>query len=870
MTSPTEGVYDLRGRSGGQLACARCHSMHLQTPNAKLTRMANDQDQMCMDCHRSRAVTTSASGTHPVNINYAAKAGASQGKLLNSMVNANSSNGTSNLQSYIAPTTGNLVCSTCHGVHYTDSRSSTFDGASSAKGRKNFANLSAGDGYILRTDRRGKAVLSGQTMSNQDSINICTNCHAGKRSHNAKDQDVQCSDCHGAHVEFDATSSSALNPQHLRNAYLVRRNVTKAGMANKIYFRYTALSKREYKNTQGTGVCQGCHDVPPPSDVYPPEHDSTSAVACNKCHYHSSQAGSFSGACGKCHGNPPTSATPGPGGLATPATGALGGGVAAGAHEKHVVTRKMDCNVCHNGYAGRTMPNNSIDMGFQITGGTFPGFKGNSLAGTYNNTVTLNAPYTGFSNGGSGINNTCANVYCHGATLPPGSVSSAPGAMSSPSWSGNSTQVSCGTCHTTDGSVLYGSHPAHAAGGGSMNLECDTCHPAMPVNDTTHMNGAVQWDFSVKPGGLGISPTAQYKAPDGVYSNTGETGRLAPSSANVGYGTCNNIVCHGQATNIPWGGTLRSTDTCAKCHSSFQSYSTVTNKEFYSTGYPVKVTSNTNAKVGAHITHLSGRISARLHCEDCHGSVALKSATHMNGVTDFNWSTLATKNGTITYDSATGQCSNVYCHGASFIGGTDKAPIWTTPFMSAQITAATCKACHGFPPSGHASFGVSTPSGFPTSVCSGCHPNVNSLGTTYDTIFVDKSKHIDGTIDKSGSGGCDGCHGYPPSTRPFKGTQNNWSSARFTKNSTAGGSHTVAAHVPKTAMPSQGWNNCTNCHTEVPDHTNYNPARVRFNPRNRFNSSVLPKYTSNRLLYSQHVTGTCSNVACHYQKSPKW
>jgi hypothetical protein len=278
-----------RTLNSNQLACEMCHSVHhYDNSSSKGLRLANDQDQMCMDCHRSRNQQSHTSGTHPVNIKYSDAVTANPTKFKASPENANPANPTSDLSTRFT-STGNVVCSTCHGVHFSDSRSSTFDGASSAKGRYNYANLSSSDGYILRTDRRGVSTAGGQT----DKLNICTNCHAGKTNHNAHGQDIQCSDCHGAHVEYDESNSAALNPLNMPNVYLIRRNVAKAGQPSKIYFRYTG-TPREYNNANGTGVCQGCHDVPPPGGIYPPEHDSSSATVCNSCHSHGGQAGSFS------------------------------------------------------------------------------------------------------------------------------------------------------------------------------------------------------------------------------------------------------------------------------------------------------------------------------------------------------------------------------------------------------------------------------------------------------------------------------------------------------------------------------------------------------------------------------------------------
>jgi len=152
---------------------------------------------------------------------------------------------------------------------------------------------------------------------------------------------------------------------------------------------------------------------------------------------------------------------------------------------------------------------------------------------------------------------------------------------------------------------------------------------------------------------------------------------------------------------------------------------------------------------------------------------------------------------------------------------------------------------------------------------------MNAAGTTYADIFVDKSLHINGIVNVSG-GGCNGCHGYPPANKRFKGTHNNWSSARMENYSGGGGVHTVAGHIPPTASPDQAWANCSNCHNQN-DHAMsplaFKPSsniKVRIDSRVRFSADRTPKYTSNKLDGALHVSGNCSNVACHFQKTPKW
>src|SRR6185369_10184311 len=125
MTTNTNGVGNLRGRTGNQLACVRCHSPHLANAPGAMLRMAIDQDQMCVDCHRSRNQQSHLSGTHPVNVNYDTAKGSFNRP---NPLNANPANPTSDLSNRFTVTdpARNIVCTTCHGVHYTDSRSSTF------------------------------------------------------------------------------------------------------------------------------------------------------------------------------------------------------------------------------------------------------------------------------------------------------------------------------------------------------------------------------------------------------------------------------------------------------------------------------------------------------------------------------------------------------------------------------------------------------------------------------------------------------------------------------------------------------------------------------------------------------------------------
>ena len=267
----TGALSQVQNYTGSELACVNCHNPHTNV-RTKYQRIANDSDQLCLDCHRSRNVQTAAAGSHPVLVGYSSAAKAAPAEFVGKIpVNANPANPTSDLGATLSDD-GKLLCTTCHGVHSADSRSSNYVNG--------FKNYSTGDGNLLRTNPRGAKVAGGA----KDKVNICTNCHAGKMNHNGMGQDVQCIDCHGAHVEYDPNDPSGSKGI---NVNLIRRNLP--GKTNQIFFRYTG-DNREYKNDAGTGVCQGCHAVP--NTIA--DHASNDPNVCNKCHSHNNATSSFS------------------------------------------------------------------------------------------------------------------------------------------------------------------------------------------------------------------------------------------------------------------------------------------------------------------------------------------------------------------------------------------------------------------------------------------------------------------------------------------------------------------------------------------------------------------------------------------------
>jgi predicted CxxxxCH...CXXCH cytochrome family protein len=498
-----------------------------------------------------------------------------------------------------------------------------------------------------------------------------------------------------------------------------------------------------------------------------------------------------------------------------------------------------NCSLCHTGATTNTaLPTlNHIDGNINVNSG-YPATVTKHAAGTY----------TG----------TCSAASCHANVYGAGS-------MTTPVWG---TTSGCSACHTI---AIGATGPATGSHAAHNNPTCTACHNAGTTATTVPSIGHADGNINVTNG----YPATVAKHAAGSYT-----------------GTCSTSVCHGQgaptwgATNaVPVNGFPYSSAQCGKCHSQEGTVTAAT--PFYSTAIP-KVTLNTNAKVGAHTAHLASvdTLHPALACADCHGAVALNDPTHMNGSTTFNWSALAkTGNLSPAYNATTGQCSNVYCHGGAMPGGdtsgSNRTPTWSNPnYLPATLTVAGCGTCHGFPPptsSGHPV--VTIPAGFPGTVAIGgtcnCHANINPAGNSYANIFVDYTKHINGTLE---GGACNACHGYPPVSATFvgAGVQNNWSSARTENYVGGGGAHSINAHVSKTAKHNDGFAFCVKCHSSADHLTSpevYKPSsniKVKVNQRYRFEAAKQFKYSSNRLDDASHVTGTCSNSSCHFGATPKW
>ncbi len=229
-----------------------------------------------------------------------------------------------------------------------------------------------------------------------------------------------------------------------------------------------------------------------------------------------------------------------------------------------------------------------------------------------------------------------SRVYglCSAATCHSNPYSSGSGA--SPTWGSSGGCISChnaGGAFTDDGAPATGSHARHLA---LNNVLCEQCHTGAIKNSSggvTHANGTVE-----VTSGYTASPVAKHTA--GTY-----TGTCSTSCHSDGNGT--------RVTTPLWGVTMPA--DCTGCHGGA---ATVT---------PTYGVINT----GKHSSHMNnystlGR-SNNFMCAECHAkTVSMTSNTvittrgnHLNSFKDYSG---VKAGGSDSYATATGVCSNVYCH----------------------------------------------------------------------------------------------------------------------------------------------------------------------------------------------------------------
>lgn len=663
LTNLSAAIRPSYATAAGVISCASCHQQHgLQGNNLlKVTAV----DKLCFDCHRSRNLKDVQKGTHPVNFDYAtSKVATNPADYQPQPVNANPANPTSAMKLV----DGKVLCSTCHGVHFTDSNARTFDNASSSR----YGNLSSSQGYLLRTDLRG-----GQA----NDINICTNCHAGKKAHNNKGQNIQCADCHGAHVDPGDGSAP--------NVWLVRRYMNYSGGVKLDSYRRKVLNQGigAQSNFAGDdGVCQACHSVPPPGGSYPSEHASTDPNVCRSCHTHGASAGSFSADCKGCHGYPPQqNVAGGPQGYAKNsqydyATSGVFKDETVSGHLPHAgnAPYSFSCFECHAGNKHAT--GNFQQVFIQKTG---------ILAATGGAVPSYN------------VNGTCATTYCHSNGAPAGSIPT----YKTPAWANAKGSIigtagECNACH--DASPATNAHGGHL----SFGFACELCHSATAIGSNKikdinkHVNGVKEIVFS---GLAALGGTSVF---------------------NDSTNSCSTLYCHSNGNQgalvyvNPPAWTSGAKFGCNGCHGT----SNTLGAPDYANGGPGATAAN------SHNGHTAGYADTTV-CSNCHfttvssttGNALASDSKHLSGSVDVVFNP-AVAGPNASYDPATKTCANVACHGNSLAQWGSKGGCLGCHSASINNRAAITPQFSG---NSHHIQGV-TPSG---EHCYQCHWEANSDGS---------------------------------------------------------------------------------------------------------------------------------------------
>lgn len=898
------------------LSCDRCHSLHgpLQsaTNSFPFLRMLKDQDQICFECHSPRKTTNQTTGSHPVTMTYtsAIKKFARYTTIFyTTPVNANPANTTSAMRL----NGGQVLCSTCHGVHFADSNSATFDNASSAL----LGRLATGDGFLLRTD------LHGPTP---DATNICTNCHKGKYAHNGKNQNVQCADCHAGHVdEADGTRS---------NVWLVRRYMTYStsltGTVNNrklaipTFFQSTTV--KNYRNAGNTGVCQSCHALP--GTVA--EHSQPN-VDCNACHYHNNPKGSFAAvSCNGCHGQPPSvNVASGPNGYAA---GYIGVNEALSAHSSHAggTAYTYACIDCHMGYAHQS---GNYQQVFLSPAGTLAA--SNGAAPVYDTTAR-----------------TCATTYCHSNGAPRGGSIAylAPMAWANGKGAIIGAAGECAACHGDAKTLATNAHKLHVNPNTGKGYACEVCHAATVTGSTAikdktrHVDGFKNISFSsttiIVAAGTTWNTTAATCA-TACHSN-GKGVLSTPNWTNAATGACGSCHkatgatpmdtnAHLQHLTVTYGPLLgTAVNACQACHT----YTTDTAATHVNGTVDTLVANCTTSchKNGITIVDWSkGRVS----CESCHTGLL----SVISGVTAPDKTLNASKgHGQATF-TGTPTCQSCHNANAAHISGI----LGDAVRLTLANDNTQCASCHNVAgkvktPFANMETHFTTRSGSQDMLCKQCHDphgstnlsmirtqlkgtwtNATSYTITYnDSVngFINtntnrglcqvchtKTNHYKAGVAETGHptsgcldchshtapGGafmpkntCDACHGYPPAPRNIAGltfgTTGNYANAAYENYSGGGGAHLIGSHISATVTPDQGWVNCVKCHNDgaanhrtiTPIKTNIANVTVVIDPKYKFNATKQMSYSGAKLVTPGNITGSCTNVECHFQASPKW
>jgi predicted CxxxxCH...CXXCH cytochrome family protein len=541
------------------------------------------------------------------------------------------------------------------------------------------------------------------------------------------------------------------------------------------------------------------------------------------------------------------------------------------------------CSYCHASRPTTGSHNAHFNTGFAHCG--------NCHAGAVENT-TLSASH----------NNNVIDVYM-----------STPGDMGYPQAKAVGSaygKCSSGSCHT-DGRGNNVLSPLW----GTSNNDCSACHANLPPTGShaQHITGVGVTCGRCHKGAIqGTTPPILHNSGyiDVYQTSEGDYGYPARKTIGSAFTSCTTANCHGRLSPV-WGSNTTNYQ-CTKCHGKgtvLANYSTVSNVQaapgYAGVGIGVgrqvgTISSNVSndPKVGAHDSHLRAlnNLGHPTLCSDCHTVPATAFVSgHMDGSSLPTWSNMAKNVETIpgsatpytytkgalatNYNSVSGSCSNVYCHGGSLTDGTGTSPVWNDGSYLTGNRSTDCAKCHGYPPVNSTRYPHSPSVDFMT--CTNCHPHDGNRSSTDPLLGNDF--HINGRLEANKH--CDTCHDYD--TRGTNGTL--WGKSQMGVESF--GAHAMHINYLKQRMNVTSMNAnldvfgtanyngiCGVCHSRLEsNHQQNNRTTSLRNITFGDASSVKrqfgpnpPTYNGTTYVSSGTTPKTCSNLDCHYKKSPIW
>ncbi|HEU5074683.1 MAG TPA: CxxxxCH/CxxCH domain-containing protein [Polyangiaceae bacterium] len=404
-----------------------------------------------------------------------------------------------------------------------------------------------------------------------------------------------------------------------------------------------------------------------------------------------------------------------------------------------------------------------------------------------------------------------------------------------------------------------GAHQIHLSGSDTHEaFECSECHvvphtveepghaddprPAEVVFGALAKTGDREPEYD--PVARRCSDTWCHRSADAVWTR--------PKSSAEACGSCHGLpppephpqseachVCHGAVVNdraeiaepaLHVNGTVElDIGECVGCHGDSDTAAP-----------PVDTEGNSSVSalgVGAHRAHLAGGSWSRpLDCSECHRVPedvddpahidARPAEVLLDGVSRSGGREPA-------WDRESESCADTWCHAPSAPGGS--SPRWTS------APGLRCGECHGAPP----------PLPHPqVTNCEACHGAV--VGP--DLEIVDRTRHVDGTVDLDVTSDCTACHGRDNAAPPVD-VDGNASPASPTVG--AHQTHVLGSSLAR-AVP------CQECHVVpedvlAPGHIDSDrPAEVVFSGTAQA-FGAEPTYEA----------GSCTNSYCHGADFPK-